>query len=74
MAISWSKKYIKTNPEFELTNPGSRPKLQAGEMTIVYDCLERFGPRMLYHLKLLSEGTVNRIKNAQAPVIREVLY
>ncbi len=46
MSISQSESYIATNPQFELTHPGSRPKLQKGQMTVVYECLERFGPRL----------------------------
>jgi hypothetical protein len=100
MTISWAKSYIAKNPQFELTSL-ARPKLQAGEMTIVYECLERFGPRMylhdlvrrcmenglkdrftnsdtdptlcvLYHLKLLAEGTRNRQKHSERAAIREL--
>jgi len=102
MTISTSRSYIAMNPQFELTRPDSDPKLQKGEMTIVYECFKRFGPRLslkelvghcdkpeyrdrftnpktditksvLYHLKLLVEDPINRVKNAQRPVIREVL-
>jgi hypothetical protein len=27
---------------------------------------------VLYHLKLLKEGTINKVKHAQSPVVREV--
>jgi hypothetical protein len=40
MSISWKRSYIKSNPRFALTRP-SRPTLHAGEMTIVYECLEQ---------------------------------
>src|SRR5271156_3191761 len=98
MAILKSESYIATNPRFELTEPGSRPKLQKGETTIVYECFEtsdRVCPSeswcgtatslsigkdlqtqertstksVLYHLDLLAEGTINRVKHAQRRVI-----
>jgi hypothetical protein len=46
MAILKSESYIATNPRFELTEPGSRPKLQKGETTIVYECFETLGPSL----------------------------
>jgi hypothetical protein len=100
MVISRSRSYVAKNPRFVLTNPGSRPKLQSGEMTVVYECLEQYGPlslselvkrclakgysslftnpqtdptaSVLYHLKLLEEGTLNRRKHAQRQVVREI--
>src|SRR5277367_5865259 len=101
MLVSTSRSYITKNPQFELTQPNSDPKLQKGQMTLVYECFKRFGPRLslkelvghcdkpeyretftnpktdittsvLYHLKLMEEGTINRVKHDQRPVIREV--
>ena len=42
MTISKSRSYIESNPRFTLTRQ-SRPKIQEGQMTIVYMCLEPFG-------------------------------
>lgn len=100
MGISRSKSYIAKNPRFALAIAGSRPSLQAGQMTIVYECLEQHGiltldelvgrclakgysnlfrnPQtdptisVLYHLKLLQDGTLNRKKHAQRRVVQEI--
>ncbi len=42
MTVSQSHLYIASNPRFALTRP-SRPRIQAGQQTIVYMCLEPFG-------------------------------
>ena len=42
MTISQSQSYIASNPRFALTRQ-SRPKIQEGQQTIVYMCLEPFG-------------------------------
>ncbi|MGH9606278.1 MAG: hypothetical protein ACRD3N_11340 [Terracidiphilus sp.] len=93
MAVSWSKSFIASNPRFELTQPESRPRLQTGQMTIVYECLDKLGRpslselvkcceangyktkkeiklSVLYQLKLMEDGTINRIKHAQRQVVR----
>lgn len=77
MAISWSKAYIARNPGFELTQPGSRPSLALGEMTIVYECLEKFGPRVtLSELvqRCLEHGLASRFKNPATDPTLCVLY
>jgi hypothetical protein len=100
MAISRSRSYIAKKPRFALAIPGSRPALQAGEMTMVYECLEQHGSlsldelvklclakgysslftnpqtdptiSVLFQLRLLETGTLNRRKHAQRQVVREV--
>ena len=42
MTISQSQSYIASNPRFALTRL-SRPRIQEGQQTIVYMCLEPFG-------------------------------
>jgi hypothetical protein len=77
MTISWSKEYIETNSRFELIYAGSRPGIRTGEMTIVYECLKRLGPRV--HLGelvqcCLDNGYRDRFKNPDTDPTLSVLY
>jgi len=65
MGISRSKSYIANNPRFALTIAGSRPSLQAGQMTIVSECLEQLGILTLDELvgHCLAKGYSNLFTN-----------
>ncbi len=75
MAISWKKSYIDSNPKFELLLRGSIPKLQKGEMTIVYECLERLERPSLAELVSCCEAHGYReLMKAEPSIERSVLY
>jgi hypothetical protein len=76
MRIPQSKSYIASNPRFALTS-AARPRLQRGEMTIVYECLEPY-PKV-YSLEELvrrcSERDLqSRFRNPNTDVRKSILY
>ncbi len=75
MPVSQKKKYIESNPRFELTQPGSRPTLQKGQMTIIYECLEKLGSPRLTELARCCEanGYRDRFKS-ETNTKKSILY
>jgi hypothetical protein len=57
MRIPRTLEYIKTNPRFALTR-ASRPRLQQGQMTIVYESLEPYPTE--YSLEELAARCIER--------------
>ena len=76
MAISQSRSYIATNPRFTLDRP-TRPKIQEGQMTIVYGCL---GPSGSVHsLEELVRDCTRRgykstFKDPNTDIRKSILY
>jgi hypothetical protein len=64
------------NPQFDLINSGSRPKLQKGQMTIIYKCLERKGRLALTDLVSLCDVPEYRetFRNPNTDITDSVLY
>jgi hypothetical protein len=76
MAISKSQSYIKSNPRFELTRQ-SRPKIQEGQMTIIYMCLEPCGS--VHSLEDLvrdcsGRGYKSTFKDVNNDIRKSILY
>jgi hypothetical protein len=76
MTISQSQAYIASNPRFGLTRQ-SRPKIQEGQMTIVYMCLEPFGS--VYSLEELVRDCTRRgykstFKDPNTDIRKSILY
>jgi hypothetical protein len=76
MLIPQSRSYIATNPRFALTG-ASRPLIQRGQMTIVYESLEPFPDE--YALQELVEHCIARgykatFKNPSTDIHKSVLY
>jgi hypothetical protein len=63
-------------PQFELTEPGSRPKLQKGQMTIVYECFERNRRLALTDLVSCCDRPEYRdtFRNPNTDITKSVLY
>ena len=67
---------MEKNPQFELTEPGSRPKLQKGQMTIIYECFERNGRLALTDLVSCCDRPAYRktFRNRNTDITKSVLY
>jgi len=77
MRISQSRSYIATNPRFALTSATFPAKLQRGQMTIVYECLEPF-PRE-YSLEELVQRCIERdykstFTNPNTDIRKSIVY
>jgi hypothetical protein len=76
MTISQSQSYIASNPRFALTRQ-SRPKIQEGQQTIVYVCLEPFGSE--HSLENLVRDCISRnykatYKDPETDIRKSILY
>jgi hypothetical protein len=76
MTISQSESYIASNPRFALTRQ-SRPKIQEGQQTIVYMCLEPFGS--VHSLEELVRDCTGRnykatFKDPTTDIRKSILY
>jgi hypothetical protein len=72
MTISQARSYIKSNPRFTLTRQ-SRPKIQEGQQTIVYMCLEPCGS--VHSLEDLVRDCNRRgYKAADEDIRKSILY
>ena len=67
---------MEKNPQFELTEPGSRPKLRNGQMTIIYKCFEQNGRLALTDLVGCCDRPEYRdtFRNPKTDIIKSVLY
>lgn len=76
MTISQSQSYIACNPRFTLTRQ-SRPKIQEGQQTIVYMCLEPYGS--VHSLEDLVSDCLSRnykatYKDPNTDIRKSILY
>jgi hypothetical protein len=76
MTISQSQLYIASDPRFALTRQ-SRPKIQEGQQTIVYMCLEPFGS--VHSLEELVRDCIRRnykatFKDQNTDIRKSILY
>ena len=76
MLIPQSRSYIATNPRFALAG-ASRPPIQRGQMTIVYESLEPFPSEYtLQELvdRCIARGYRDTFKNPATDIHKSVLY
>lgn len=76
MIIPQSQAYIASNPRFSLTRQ-SRPRIQEGQQTIVYMCLEPFGS--VHSLEDLVRDCIRRnykatFKDSNNDIHKSILY